>query len=128
MASYKKRHTHLYTHMSDFHLLFRYVARQVKHTLENTSPEPPQVHTITFHSVTLPSHSVAFLNNYLSLHRHIESSDDDYLSSGARITSQSSSRLWIQAFYGHNAKREAGWHRGLQHKRESISDLRKDAV
>lgn len=66
-----------HTHTSGFHLLLRYTARRVKHTPENTSPEPPQVHTIPFHSVTLPSHSVTFLNNYLSLHTHIESSDDD---------------------------------------------------
>lgn len=83
----KKRCTHIHTrtHLSDFHLLLRYGARQVKDTPENISPEPPQVHTITFPSVTLPSHSVTFLNNYLSLHRHIESSDVDHLCSGAHV-------------------------------------------
>lgn len=67
-------------HTSDFHLLLRY--RQVKHTLDNASPEPTQVHTITFHSVTSPSHSVTFVNNYLSSHTLRA---QDYLCSGAHI-------------------------------------------
>lgn len=84
ISSYVHTCTYKHAHTSDFHLLPRYMARQVKYTPKSTSPEPPQVHTITFHSVTLPSHSVTFLNNYLSLHRHTKSSDDDYLGSGAR--------------------------------------------
>lgn len=99
--------TDTHTRASDFHLLLGYMARQVKHTPENTSPEPPRVHTITFHSVTLPSHGVTFLNNYLSLHRHTEGSDDHYLCSGARIASQASSHLSIQGFYGQISKRKA---------------------
>lgn len=101
ISSYVHTCTYKHAHTSDFHLLPRYMARQVKHTPKSTSPEPPQVHTITFHSVTLPSHSVTFLNNYLSLHRHTKSSDDDYLGSGARKYHRPSSRLWTQAFYSY---------------------------